>query len=114
MPLPPQPIFSYICFEQGTSDIVHIREKVAISRHANTGAYAFPCGEKLRSFCREVLDNPVGKAGEFYTSSIIEGMIHAGQKVGFSVLGNGQSLPFLHGIPQTRRMVTTHQMVIGC
>ncbi|CAN0161738.1 unnamed protein product, partial [Ectocarpus sp. 13 AM-2016] len=75
-----KPIFSYIGFEPGTDKIVHIREKEAISRHANTGAYAFPCGDRLRMACREVLDNPVGNAGEFYTSSIIEGMIQAGQK----------------------------------
>ncbi|CAM9314502.1 unnamed protein product [Ectocarpus fasciculatus] len=75
-----KPIFSYIEFEPGTDKIVRIREKEAISRHANTGAYAFPCGDRLRRACREVLDNPVGKAGEFYTSSIIEGMIQAGQK----------------------------------
>ncbi|CAN0125455.1 unnamed protein product, partial [Ectocarpus sp. 4 AP-2014] len=75
-----KPIFSYIEFEPGTDKIVHIREKKAISRHANTGAYAFPCGDRLRMACGEVLDNPVGKAGEFYTSSIIELMIQAGQK----------------------------------
>lgn len=78
---PLQPIFSYIEFESGTNRIVRIREKEAISRHANTGAYAFPCGDQLRSACRKVLDNPVGRTGEFYTSSIIEGMIRAGQKV---------------------------------
>ncbi|CAM9166762.1 unnamed protein product [Pylaiella littoralis] len=75
-----KPIFSYIKFEPGTDNIVQVREKEAISRHANTGAYAFPCGDQLRNACRKVLDNPVGKAGEFYTSSIIEGMIRAGQK----------------------------------
>lgn len=79
--LPLQPIYSYILFEPDTKIIVDIREKVAISRHANTGAYAFPCGECLRNACRELLDNPVGKAGEFYTSTIIEGMITAGEKV---------------------------------
>lgn len=76
-----QPIFSYIRFEPGTRRIIDIREKVAISRHANTGAYAFPCGEHLRNACREVLDNPVGKAGEFYTSAIIDGMILKGEEV---------------------------------
>lgn len=76
-----QPIFSYVEFESGTNNIVRIREKEAISRHANTGAYAFPCGDQLRTACRKVLDNPVGKSGEFYTSSIIEGMIRAGKKV---------------------------------
>ncbi|CAM9675422.1 unnamed protein product, partial [Ascophyllum nodosum] len=74
-------MFSYISFEPGTSIITNIREKVAISRHANTGAYAFPCGAQLRNACRKVLDNPVGKAGEFYTSTIIAEMISAGQKV---------------------------------
>ncbi|CAM9226622.1 unnamed protein product, partial [Scytosiphon promiscuus] len=75
-----KPIFSYIEFESGSNRIVRIREKEAISRYANTGAYAFPCGDQLRSACRKVLDDPVGKTGEFYTSSIIEGMIRAGQK----------------------------------
>lgn len=78
-----KPIFSYIDFEPGTDKIVDIREKEAISRHANTGAYAFPCGDKLRNMCRTVLDNPVGKAGEFYTSSIIQEMIRASRKVGW-------------------------------
>lgn len=78
-----QPIFSYIRFEPSTKKIVDIREKVAISRYANTGAYGFPCGEKLRDACCGVLDNPVGKAGEFYTSTIIEKMIRDGKQVSF-------------------------------
>ena len=55
---------------------------MAISRHANTGAYAFPCGEQLRGFCRNVLDGSVGSTGEYYTSVIIERMIRDGHKVG--------------------------------
>lgn len=58
-----------------------VREKVAISRFANTGAYAFPCGEKLRDACGEVLDDPPGEAGEFYISNVIRSMITAGEKV---------------------------------
>lgn len=58
-----------------------VREKVAISRHANTGAYAFPCGEKLRDACGEVLDDAPGEAGEFYISNVIRSMIAAGEKV---------------------------------
>ncbi|CAM9558807.1 unnamed protein product, partial [Sphacelaria rigidula] len=75
-----KPIFSYIRFEPSTNKIVDIREKVAVSRYANTGAYAFPCGEMLRDACCGVLDNPVGKAGEFYTSTIIEKMIRNGKQ----------------------------------
>eukprot|EP00904_Undaria_pinnatifida_P013269 jgi/Undpi1/9072/HiC_scaffold_26.g11532.m1 len=75
-----QPIFSYICLEPGTNNILDIQEKVAISRHANTGAYAFPCGEQLRGFCRNVLDGSVGSTGEYYTSVIIERMIRDGHK----------------------------------
>lgn len=74
-------MYSYIRFKPGTKNITGIREKVAISRHANTGAYAFSCGETLRNACGAVLDNPVGKAGEFYLSAAIDHIVQTGEKV---------------------------------
>lgn len=74
-------MYSYIRFEPGTHIITDIREKVPISRHANTGAYAFPCGRELRNACAAVLDNPAGEAGEFYISAALAKMIQRGGKV---------------------------------
>ncbi|CAN0140701.1 unnamed protein product, partial [Laminaria digitata] len=106
-----KPIFSYICLEPGTKNIVDIKEKVAISRHANTGAYAFPCGEQLREFCRDVLDGSVGSTGEYYTSVIIERMIREGHKfVGvhvpsFSCVGTPWQLRAFLDLVRTGRIV---------
>ncbi|CAM9355403.1 unnamed protein product, partial [Discosporangium mesarthrocarpum] len=93
-----EPIYSYISFEEGTQRIKDIREKVAISCQANTGGYGFPTGLSLRSACESALDRPPGKAGEFYTSSLIKSMIAGGQEFEgihvprFSCVGTPQQL----------------------
>lgn len=60
--------------------IVQIKEKVAISRNANTGAYVFPDGFELRNRCAAFLDQPLEQLalGEYYTSSLISDMIASG------------------------------------
>mmetsp|Transcript_70018 Transcript_70018/g.158304 ORF Transcript_70018/g.158304 Transcript_70018/m.158304 type:complete len:417 (+) Transcript_70018:106-1356(+) len=50
--------FSYIKMAGGI--ISDIREKVAISGFANTGAYGFPSAEVLLGVCEEILDAPYG------------------------------------------------------
>ena len=69
-----KPVFSYLELD-GESNIVEIREKVKISRNANTGAYAFATGNLLRKYCAQVLDEAVGASGEFYLSSVIKKMV---------------------------------------
>ncbi|CAM9711650.1 unnamed protein product, partial [Phaeothamnion confervicola] len=76
-----KPIYSYLRFAPGTRDVVDIREKVSISRHANTGAYGFASGARLRDVCRAALDAPVDRrSGEFYTSALIARMITDGNR----------------------------------
>jgi capsule biosynthesis phosphatase len=72
-------VFSYITLND-ESEITGIREKVAISRNANTGAYVFRSGDTLRYFVESILDGGVGRAGEYYTSSIIADMVTRGEK----------------------------------
>ena len=67
--------------ERAAHYVTDIREKVAISRHANTGAYAFASAELLHRYCAEVLDNAVGAAGEYYTSSVLLRMVQRGEPV---------------------------------
>jgi capsule biosynthesis phosphatase len=72
-----KPVFSYLHLD-ADSRVLDVREKVPISKHANTGAYAFTSGLVLRKFCGQVLDDAVGTAGEFYLSSVIHKMLNAG------------------------------------
>jgi bifunctional N-acetylglucosamine-1-phosphate-uridyltransferase/glucosamine-1-phosphate-acetyltransferase GlmU-like protein len=55
--------------------VTEIREKVAISNHANTGAYIFRSGKLLRSECEKLLSQGVASLGEYYTSNVIAQMI---------------------------------------
>jgi len=66
------PIFSYITFGPDGETVVDIREKVAISTHANTGAYGFESGTTLMKYCDLILNEGVGQAGEYYISSVFK------------------------------------------
>ena len=74
-----KPVFSYLQLDSEDM-ILDIREKVPISKNANTGGYAFSSGTLLRKYCMQVLDEAVGAAGEFYTSGVIKKMLEAGHK----------------------------------
>ena len=74
-----KPVFSYLELD-GEGMVKDIREKVPISRNANTGGYAFATGLLLRKYCMQVLDEAVGTAGEFYTSCVIKKMLDDGHK----------------------------------
>lgn len=73
------PIFSYISFDS-KNRIHDIAEKVAISHHANTGAYGFGSASVLNKYLESVLEKPVPAAGEFYTSAVINTMIKDGHE----------------------------------
>ncbi|KJE96218.1 hypothetical protein CAOG_06573 [Capsaspora owczarzaki ATCC 30864] len=69
-----KPVFSYIALDDDKR-ITDIKEKVAISRWANTGAYGFASGAVLKKYCIKQLDTSVDATGEYYTSSIIKLML---------------------------------------
>lgn len=75
-----KPIYSYLKFKdnmmpEGYSVVSEVREKIMISSHANTGAYAFRSAFVLKKYCMKVLDEAVGESGEYYTTNIIKLMI---------------------------------------
>mmetsp|Transcript_37079 Transcript_37079/g.66785 ORF Transcript_37079/g.66785 Transcript_37079/m.66785 type:complete len:702 (-) Transcript_37079:128-2233(-) len=72
-----RPIFSFLKLDED-GRIEDIREKVVISTHANTGAYAFASGKLLREYCAKRLDKDIGELGEYYTSSVIKEMMNDG------------------------------------
>lgn len=76
-----EPIFSYITYEPHGRNVIDIQEKKAISRNANTGAYAFPSGDALRYWANFILDSKLDpqntQPGEYYTSQLISAMIKA-------------------------------------
>jgi hypothetical protein len=99
-----KPIFSYIQTDE-KSVITDIKEKVAISNKANTGAYVFPSAEILRLWAGESIDMNSRKrqddCGEYYTSQLISAMILEGKvpflampvgKTGFSCVGTPEQL----------------------
>ncbi len=75
------PLFSYIQLLPDTQGDGHagfvacVREKEAISRHANTGAYCFQHGSELLRYARHVVEQDLRFQGEFYTSCVIQAML---------------------------------------
>lgn len=80
-----KPIFSYIQTDPDAKYplITDIKEKVAISNKANTGAYVFPSAGVLRSWAGKNIDmnaqRSEGDVGEYYTSQMISTMILEGK-----------------------------------
>lgn len=74
------PIYSYISFDENSSVIKDIQEKVKISDNANTGAYAFNDINVLHEYCKHVLDNNITFNNEPYTSCVISEMLKKGHK----------------------------------
>jgi len=94
-------IFSYVGLDDHDNNkIVDVREKVMISTHANTGAYAFASAEILHKYCAKILNEAVGSVGEYYTTHIIHQMLidghyFAGLRVhhtGFTCVGTPTQL----------------------
>lgn len=82
-------IFSYVALDH-SDKIVDVREKVMISTHANTGAYAFASGRVLHQYCAKILNEAVGSVGEYYTTHIIHQMLVDGHYfAGLRVHQNG-------------------------
>ncbi|CAF1391514.1 unnamed protein product [Adineta steineri] len=70
-----KPIYSYLKFNENLF-ITDVCEKVMISTHANTGAYAFRSASILKQYCIQLLDDAVGHSGEYYTANIIKLMLN--------------------------------------
>ena len=75
-----KPIYSYIelsenLIAENYHSVVDVREKIMISSHANTGAYAFRSASVLKQYCVKVLDEAVGQSGEYYTTNVIRLML---------------------------------------
>jgi len=71
----PEPIFSYINLKNNI--ITKIQEKNKISNNANTGAYGFENGKKLKKYCLDILN--LNK--EVYVSYIYDRMISNGELI---------------------------------
>lgn len=113
----PSPTFSYIQLDEGKR-IVDIAEKERISSHANTGAYAFQSAELLKAYLERLLDEPVFKSGEYYTSNVIGTMVKDGERFegvfveDFSVVGTPAQLEdFLCNI-RSGKVQTRHKLRI--
>jgi capsule biosynthesis phosphatase len=70
------PIFSYITIDENR-EVTSIKEKIKISKFANTGAYGFSDGFTLKSYCERIL----GQDKELYVSLIYQKMIEDGIKI---------------------------------
>ncbi|CAF1162552.1 unnamed protein product [Adineta steineri] len=75
-----KPVFSYLKLDENLTDegyhsVTDVREKIMISTHANTGAYAFRSARILKQYCIQLLDEAVGSSGEYYTTNIIKLML---------------------------------------
>ena len=67
-------MYSYL--RVGADDLVkEVREKNAISRMANVGAYGFPSARALRTYIQAVLDQPDRVMETYYVSNIINKMV---------------------------------------
>ncbi|CAF4152367.1 unnamed protein product, partial [Adineta steineri] len=70
-----KPIYSYLKFNENLY-ITDVCEKIMISTHANTVAYAFRSASILKQYCIQLLDDAVGLSGEYYTANIIKLMLN--------------------------------------
>lgn len=75
----PDPIYSYIVLEDDAVKLVEEKEK--ISNNANTGAYCFQSGDKLKNECLKLIKKDKKSKGEFYISSIYKSMISNGERI---------------------------------
>jgi capsule biosynthesis phosphatase len=76
-----KPIYSYLKFDENSERkqnlfVTDVCEKIMISSHANTGAYAFRSASILKEYCIQLLDEAVGHSGEYYTTHIIKLMLN--------------------------------------
>ena len=68
------PQYSYIETDYENT-IQNICEKVKITHWANTGAYIFSSGSKLRHYLNSFMNVAVDSSGEYYTSTLIKNML---------------------------------------
>ena len=74
----PNPIYSYIKVDE-EGKVLEIAEKVKISDYANTGAYGFENGLKLKSYIEELLSIETTK--ELYISQVYSLMLERGEEI---------------------------------
>ncbi|UJR24377.1 hypothetical protein I4U23_005754 [Adineta vaga] len=75
-----KPLYSYLKFDENRTYNGHffvsdVSEKIMISSHANTGAYAFRSASVLKKFCTQLLDEAFRDSGEYYTTNLMRLMI---------------------------------------
>ncbi len=70
------PIFSYITIDE-SGKVSDIKEKIKISKFANTGAYGFSSGVVLKEYCKKISNGE----RELYVSLIYQKMLEDGIKI---------------------------------
>jgi len=70
------PIFSYIIIDE-SGKVSGIKEKIKISKFANTGAYGFSSGVVLKEYCKKISNGE----RELYVSLIYQKMLEDGIKI---------------------------------
>jgi capsule biosynthesis phosphatase len=70
------PIFSYITIDE-SGKVSGIKEKIKISKFANTGAYGFSSGVVLKEYCKKISNGE----RELYVSLIYQKMLEDGIKI---------------------------------
>lgn len=70
------PIFSYITIDE-SGKVYDIKEKIKISKFANTGAYGFSSGVVLKEYCKKISNGE----RELYVSLIYQKMLEDGIKI---------------------------------
>jgi choline kinase len=67
-------MFSYIKIDP-RNRVFEIKEKIKVSHHACTGAYAFRNGKLLKEYCEQILNAEDKSNGEYYVSNVYARMI---------------------------------------
>lgn len=103
------PLYSYLVLDH-SGRITDIKEKIAVSKHANTGAYSFASAALLKKAASEVISGKLdASVGEYYTSAVVLKLIKDGHlflgvemdKDGFTCVGTPAQLEsFLDRIQQ--------------
>jgi capsule biosynthesis phosphatase len=106
-----KPIYSYVQMNEG-GYITDIKEKIKISDHACTGAYGFTSAELLKQYTLRIIENNITQQSEFYTSGVIQEMIH--DNVPFKNIGIGKEQFVCLGTPLQLKQFYNNYPNISC
>ena len=80
-----KPIYSYTKVDN-FNKVMDIKEKVKISKYANSGCYCFNSGYILQKYCQQIISKNIREKNEYYTSCVIKEMLTDGHTFELNII----------------------------